>query len=643
MTIKDIAQAAGVSAATVSRIINHKDDNISQETRDRVLRIITEKGYVPYAKIRDRILSQSRTIGLLIPTLNSAFYVDFASQIQQLAQKHNYSLVLSLASWSAEAETAAIRDFARNHTDGVIIFSGSEEGLSTLKELYDQGMGAVALDHFTKPASFPRLYRDSVQIAESCTRLLLEHNCTQIGLVLRPESAAALRSHITAGYNAALSAAGLPIQQNFITALDDEFTENFRSMADAGLNAVVCQDTDTARMVYTAAARDGLRIPEDLSVISMEDSADALTLSPPLTAAATDVAQMAQLAFECLLSQIDHMPSPFSTRQLACPIQMRSSIRMRRNARPKILVAGYLNTDVILRTPDFPRLGRTQVSAHLADFVGGKGANQSYGISTLGGNAYLLGCLGSDRRGRFIYEHLTRAGVKMDGVSFLPEQPTGAAYISLYPSGRSSVLIDPGANTAVDAAYIRRHERLWQDAAYCLAQTDIPMESVVQIHQFCEDHHVPMILSPAYAPNIPAAILRGLYILVLREADWQSLYPHCHRAEDCAAHLMAQGVENVIIIGDIAGCLWAGPEGLRHYPAPDYPCVDATGTNDVFLGCLVTLLTEQMPLEQAIGAASWAAAYSATRMGVQNGFPDRTLLEDVAAGRLEVQITAPNP
>lgn len=67
MTIKDIAKAANVSAATVSRIINQKDDNISQETRERVLRIIQENNYVPYAKIRDRILSQTKSIGLVIP------------------------------------------------------------------------------------------------------------------------------------------------------------------------------------------------------------------------------------------------------------------------------------------------------------------------------------------------------------------------------------------------------------------------------------------------------------------------------------------------------------------------------------------------------------------------------------------------
>ena len=69
MTIRDIAKAAGVSAATVSRIINHKDENISEETRRRVLQIIEEHEYVPYAKVRDRLLQSNRTIGVILPSL----------------------------------------------------------------------------------------------------------------------------------------------------------------------------------------------------------------------------------------------------------------------------------------------------------------------------------------------------------------------------------------------------------------------------------------------------------------------------------------------------------------------------------------------------------------------------------------------
>jgi len=636
MTIKDIAKAANVSAATVSRIINHKDDNISQETRERVLRVIEENDYVPYAKIRDRILAQSHSIGLVVPSLNAGFYVQFTSELQKLVREQNYSLVLAMSGGFAEAEETALNNFARNRADGVILFSGSETALSSLKELHGQGMGVVALDHFARPAAVPQLFRDTAEIARDCTRLLLDSNSTQIGLVLRPDSSPQLRKTIRLGYAEALTGAGLPVQQNFVVLQDEGFVENFRSMADAGLDGIVCQDADVARAVYAAAVNDELRIPEDISVVSMEDGADADGWTPALTAASTDVVQMARMAFDCLMSQIEHTTLPFSAQKLNCPIRQRRSVRQRHSAKPRILVTGYINTDILLRTPDLPQIGKTQVTAHIADYVGGRGANQAYGISRLGGEACLLGRLGSDRRGRFVYDHMVHAGVRMAGVSFRPDLPTGTAYISLYPDGKSSVLIDPGANTTLDTAYVLQHEHLVREADLCLAQTDIPLESVGVLRELCLRHRVPMILRPSYGVRLPEHMMEGLYILIMREKERRKLYPQFADQEECAAYFLSLGAENVIFTRGGDGCFWASREGSRNYPGYDYPCVDETGTSDVFIACLATLLSEGKAMAEAIGASVWAAAYSTTRIGVQSGVPDRKLLEDVAFGGLEL-------
>lgn len=637
MTIKDIAKAANVSAATVSRIINHKDDNISQETRERVLRVIEENDYVPYAKIRDRILSQSRSIGLIIPTLDDRCYVQFASELQQLFRERGYSMVLALSSGSADAEETALENFVRNRADGVIIFSGSESTLATLKEMHKQGIGVVMLDHYARPAALSQIFRNSAQIAGACTRMLLDSNSSQIALVLRRDNSRELQESIIAGYSGVLMAAGVPVQKNFIVMQDQGFVESIRSMADLGLNGIVCQDADVARAVYAAASNDELRIPEDISVISMEDTPDAESWTPALTAAATDVAEMARMAFECLLSQLEHTTLPFSSWKMDCPIRQRCSVQLRCNATPKILVAGYINTDILLRTPDLPRIGRTQVTTHIADYVGGRGANQSYGVSKLGGNAYLLGCLGSDRRGRFIHDYLAQAGVKLDGVSFQTGQPTGIAYISLYPEGKSSVLIDPGANNAANPDYICQHEQLLMDAALCLAQTDIHLESVAELHRLCRVHHVPMILRPSYGVRIPDALVDGVYVLIMKEQERQRLYPEFPDQEASAAWFLSLGAENVIFTEDRGGCFWADGTKVWRHSGYDYPCIDETGTSDVFIACLATLRSEGFSLEKAVEAAVWAAAYSTTKMGVQSGFPDRKLLEDVVFGGLELQ------
>ena len=273
----------------------------------------------------------------------------------------------------------------------------------------------------------------------------------------------------------------------------------------------------------------------------------------------------------------------------------------------------------------------------MADYVGGKGANQAYGIGKLGGNVYLLGLLGSDRQGRFAHDHLLRAGVNLDGVGFLPEKPTGTAYISIYPNGKSSVLIDPGANTSVDPPFIRQHEELLRQADFCLSQTDISIDSVVELRRLCRRHQVPMVLSSSYRVPLPNDILDGLYILLIKDEDRKILYPRFSSREACADYLLSAGVENVIFTAGISGCFLANAELRRTYPGYDYPSIDETGTGDVFTGCMVTLLSEGVPLPDAVGAAAWAAAYSTTKLGVQCGFPDRSLLEDVRSGRVQLR------
>lgn len=636
MTIKDIAKAANVSAATVSRIINHKDENISQETRERVLRVIEEHGYVPYAKIRERILAQSRSLGLMIPTVHSAFYARFVSDIQQLAQENNYSLMLALSSGNPDTDQATLDNFYRNRTDGVIIFSGNDQELNRLKQMRDQGVAVVALDHYARSGTLAQLFRDSKQIARACTQQLLDSNCVRIGLLLRPDCVGQMREVITSGYRGILADAGAFSRQDFIIFQNESFLENFRSMCDSGLDGIVCQDADAAQAIYSAAARDGLRIPEDLSVISMDDAPDAANRTPPLTCAASDVGQMAALAFDCLLSQLNHTPQPFSALRMECPIVQRDSVRQRKNTKPQVLVAGYINTDILLRTPELPIIGKTQIATHIADYVGGKGANQAYGIAKLGGNVSLLGVLGSDRRGRSTYESLVRAGVKMDGVSFLPECPTGSAYISIYPDGKSSVLIDSGANAALNPDYIRRHEALLQKSSLCMIQTDFSLDCVAELRQLCRKHNVPMLITCSYGVRIPDCIMAGLHILILKNKEWEKLYPQCADRETCAQHLLSLGVENVIFFSGISGCYYANRQETGSCPGYDYPSIDQTGTSDVFSGCLAVLLTEGVSFGQAVAAASWAAAYGTTKLGVQNGFPDRSLLEDVLSKHLQL-------
>ena len=141
----------------------------------------------------------------------------------------------------------------------------------------------------------------------------------------------------------------------------------------------------------------------------------------------------------------------------------------------------------------------------------------------------------------------------------------------------------------------------------------------------------------SYGVLLPEDLLCDLHILIMKDQERQKLYPQFRSQEACAQRLRSCGVKNVIFTSGVSGCFWAGSEGTRHFPNYDYPSIDETGTSDVLTGGLVTLLSENMALPEAVSAAAWAAAYSATKLGVQSGFPARSLLLDVAAGNLQIQ------
>lgn len=629
MTIRDIAQAAGVSVATVSRIINHKDSNISEETRARVLQVIRDHDYVPYAKLRDRLLAANNTVGITIPTLQSSFYASLLSQLQALTQQNGQSLILAITGGRFEAERAALETFQANKVDGIYFCPGSEDGLRALEALHGaEDVCAVVLDHASKNALFPPVYRDRVNSACDCTSLLLE-NCRRAALVLRDDCGELSERSLIMGYENALRLANVPPEQSLTVYYDRAFDQTLDTLIELDVNGLICQDTETAGAVYAAAARKHLSIPHDLSVIALEDGPLACQLSPALTAAASDAAEMARAAYEALDRQIHRRSSVFSAQAIPYTLNRRDSTGVPQNHTEKILIIGSMNMDIVLQVPHLPLSGETLVTSQLTAWPGGKGANQALGVSRLGGSASMIGCLGGDLYGRQVYERLSAAHVSMQGVTLISERPTGTAYINVCPDGSHSIAVHAGANDGVTGEYVRMHSALFQEARYCLVQTEIPFDGVTEALTLCRENHIQALLKPSPVREIPDALLEGLYMLIPNEAEMHALCPLYSSPADQARFFLGKGVQNVIVTLGAEGCLWASGNGIRRFPAQPYPCVDSTGASDIFISCLAVMLAEGKPVENAIVSANWAASYSVAHVGVQSAIPDRKLLEEL--------------
>ena len=265
MTIKDIARIANVSVATVSRILNHKDQHISQETRERVLQVIKDCGYVPYAKLRDRLLSDNNTIGLAIPTLETWYHSSFVSHVQTLARQNGYALSLAVTGGTAQEELFALESFRSIKAEGVLLFPGSREGLRMLEQLHDEGCATVILDYMIENAVCPQVFRVNDRIAKRCAELLLE-NCQRIALVLRKECGKITGNSIRSGFEAALLEANRPVDPSLEVHVVPEFEQTFDALLESGVDGIVCQDAEIRSHFHPDAAgrgSEGWWIPAD--------------------------------------------------------------------------------------------------------------------------------------------------------------------------------------------------------------------------------------------------------------------------------------------------------------------------------------------------------------------------------------------
>ena len=131
MTIKDIAKIAGVSIATVSKVINEKDQNISEKTRQKVLDIVEREGYVPNGIAKSLKMKKTKTIGLIMPDVTNLFFSDLARGTEDAAEKRGYSVILCNTDNKKSKEEKYLRVLKEKMVDGIIM-TASERDLSPL-------------------------------------------------------------------------------------------------------------------------------------------------------------------------------------------------------------------------------------------------------------------------------------------------------------------------------------------------------------------------------------------------------------------------------------------------------------------------------------------------------------------------------
>ncbi len=313
MTIQDIAQLAGVSKATVSRVLNN-NSSVDPLLRERVQRVIQEYDFVPNVTATGLAGGHTRLIGVLAPPLTWPSVPEIMHGIAEYAESTNYEIVLYSIGFERNHSDVLDRILSMRMVAGLLaIFPG--ELSHNLTHRYQQGYPLVTIDDQTEPALLPWIGVDNVASAYEATRHLLDLGHRRIAHIMGPQNyyCAAERYQ---GYCQALQDAGISLDPTLL--LQGTFEPASGRQSATMLFSRDRRDWPTAlfvandQMAYgvlEVAEQQGIQVPEDIAVVGFDDNTLSAHIRPSLTTIRQPFSEMGRKGFELLISRINQHQS----------------------------------------------------------------------------------------------------------------------------------------------------------------------------------------------------------------------------------------------------------------------------------------------------------------------------------------------
>jgi LacI family transcriptional regulator len=329
MNLEEIAKLSGVSRSTASRAINN-DPNVSDVTREAVLRVVRLTNYVPNAAARGLAAGRTRVIGLVIPLGVSALFTDpyysiLIQSVSSACNSYDYSVMLWLA--EPEHERRQIRQIVHSSAiDGVIVVPMlTEEAL--VQALSGSRLPFVLVSRYLAQARVNYVDADNIRGARDAVRHLLRLGRTRIATITGPHNTIAGIDRLS-GYTQALREYGLPIEPGLIA--DGAFSEagGYHAMRDLlprSPDAVFVAGDAMAIGALRALREVKLRVPDDVALVTFDDTPLAANAEPPLTTIRRPTHQLGRLAVETLIQLIDYPDSAPHRIVLPTELVVRSS------------------------------------------------------------------------------------------------------------------------------------------------------------------------------------------------------------------------------------------------------------------------------------------------------------------------------
>ena len=310
VTIREVAKQAGVSVATISRFIN-KNAPVSVETAKRIQQVLLDMNYQPYAAARHLVTRRTQTIGLVLYSLQTDFFLPLLSAIESAVSENQYNLLV--AGYKSPGRKDSQPPIGAHNTDGLLVFADSlsEEHLTQLSRT---GFPLVLL-YRTSPLNLNIPFvtvENRIATRKIIDHLIEEHSRHSIIFLRGPQGQEDSQAR-EQGYLDSLKKHGIAIDKSLF--VDGEFNGEVAYQNIKQLVSRTHPHFDAAVGVLTALNEVGLRVPEDVAVVGFDDSRLSTFLNPPLTTVRAPTEEVGRTAMRLLFAQINEQPTESVTLQ----------------------------------------------------------------------------------------------------------------------------------------------------------------------------------------------------------------------------------------------------------------------------------------------------------------------------------------
>ena len=306
ITIEDVAEEAGVSANTVSRALNDKDE-IKDETKERILKIADRMGYKPNRLAQGLRSDKTGVIGVIIPDNTNPYFAAVVKGIEQAARSKGYSIILKDTNEDHQQEKEAIKVMLSEQVDGILI-TPVQTDQESIRHLQEAPIPFVLVSRYFKDLDTDYVATEDDQGGYLATKHLIEQGHERIGFINGPlyNSSAKDRS---IGYRKALEEYDLLPDADLIIKdalfLDDGYQEAKKLLAlERPPTAIFTFSDFVALGTKKAIKEEGLEVPDDVAIVGYDDIAFLSCLESPLTTVSVPKKQIGARAMELLEKKI---------------------------------------------------------------------------------------------------------------------------------------------------------------------------------------------------------------------------------------------------------------------------------------------------------------------------------------------------